>query len=140
MNVGFGARFANYEVLKKIAAGGMGEVWLARDLRLSRKVAIKLLSPHLTADSVRVAALQQEARAASALNHPNVCTIYGLGDTDDGGLFIAMELIEGTTLRDRLDRNRLTVLEVLDLAVQMAAGLPLHTAPESFTATSSPRM
>ena len=123
MNVGFGARFANYEVLKKIAAGGMGEVWLARDLRLSRKVAIKLLSPHLTADSARVAALQQEARAASALNHPNVCTIYGLGDTDDGGLFIAMEFIEGTTLRDRLGRNRLTVLEVLDLAVQMATGL-----------------
>jgi serine/threonine protein kinase len=83
----------------------MGEVWLARDLRLERKVAVKVLPAHLTTDEARVARFRQEARAASALNHPNVCTIYTLGEADDGRVFIAMEYIEGSTLRLRSRRR-----------------------------------
>ena len=80
----------------------MGEVWLATDLRLARKVAIKLLPAALTTDPARVSRFEQEARAASTLNHPNVCTIHALGHTADGQHFIAMEYVEGQTLRERL--------------------------------------
>ena len=91
----------------------MGEVWLARDLRLDRKVALKVLPSQLADDTERVARFQQEARAASALNHPNVCTIHALGAADDGRLFIAMEYIDGATLRQLLATGRRS-LEALD--------------------------
>ena len=99
MAFGPGARLDVYEIVRPLDAGGMGEVWLARELRLGRKVALKLLPADLTRDPTRVARFEQEARAASALNHPNVCTIYALGATTDGQHFIAMEYVEGDTLR-----------------------------------------
>src|SRR6476659_6960528 len=99
MSIEPGVRFDSYEILHRLAAGGMGEVWLARDVRLERTVAIKVLPAHLTENADRVARFRQEARAASALNHPNVCTIHSLGTAADGRLFIAMEYVEGRTLR-----------------------------------------
>src|SRR6187397_533204 len=101
----------------------MGEVWLARDLRLERRVAIKLLSPDLTQDSAHVDRFRQEARAASALSHPNICAVHVLGTADDGRLFIAMEYVEGATLRQRLADGRLSVPQALDIGIQIASAL-----------------
>jgi serine/threonine protein kinase len=100
-----GSRLGPYEVLSLIGAGGMGEVWLATELRLGRKVALKLLPADLTRDPVRIQRFEQEARAASALNHPNVCTIHALDQTSEGQHYIAMEYVEGATLRRRLARH-----------------------------------
>jgi serine/threonine protein kinase/Tol biopolymer transport system component len=118
-----GTRLDAYELVSRLGSGGMGEVWLARPHKLNRKVALKLLPQDLTQDPSRVARLQQEARAASALNHPNVCTIYALGETPDGQQFIAMEFVEGETLRQRLAGRPVTLREALDLAVQIASAL-----------------
>jgi serine/threonine protein kinase len=123
MGTGSPPDIEGYEVVASLGRGGMGEVWLARDLRLDRQIALKLLPPHISDDRDGVARLRLEARAASALNHPNVCTIYALGTTRDGGLFIAMEYIEGQTLRARLTGHPLPIREALDLAAQIAAGL-----------------
>jgi eukaryotic-like serine/threonine-protein kinase len=112
-----------YEFVAPIGSGGMGEVWLARDLALDRAVAIKLLPAHLTTDPARVARLRLEARAASALNHPNVCTIHTLGAAADGQLFLAMEYVDGATLRDRLAANHLSTRDAIEIAAQIAAGL-----------------
>jgi eukaryotic-like serine/threonine-protein kinase len=118
-----GARFGAYEVVARLGSGGMGDVCLARDLTLERMVALKLLPASLTRDPGRVARFRQEARAASALNHPNVCTIHALGETPDGRQFIAMEHIAGETLRQRLTTSHPSVQEVLDIAVQVASAL-----------------
>jgi eukaryotic-like serine/threonine-protein kinase len=101
----------------------MGDIWLARELKLERMVALKVVRADLTQDSKRVTRFRQEARAASALNHPNVCTIYALGDTPDGQQFIAMEHIAGATLRQRLVDGRMSIREALDIAVQVASAL-----------------
>jgi eukaryotic-like serine/threonine-protein kinase len=97
-----GARLDDHELLRPLGAGGMGEVWLALDTRLGRRVALKLLPSELTRDPARVARFEQEARAASTLSHPNVCHIYSLGRTHEGQRYIAMELVEGHTLREKL--------------------------------------
>ncbi|MBA2440521.1 MAG: serine/threonine-protein kinase [Thermoleophilaceae bacterium] len=124
-----GTRFGAYEVINLIGSGGMGEVWLATEVRLGRKVALKLLPSDLTRDPTRVLRFEQEARAASALNHPNVCTIYALAETSDGQHYIAMEYVEGETLRRRLTTSRLSVREALDIGIQVAAALTVaHTA------------
>src|SRR5215204_3851791 len=123
MALSAGTRFGPYEVVSLLGAGGMGEVWLATELRLGRKVALKLLPADLTGDPVRIQRFEQEARAASALNHPNVCTIHALGETDEHQHYIAMEYVEGETLRRRLGTSRLSVREALDIAIQMAAAL-----------------
>src|SRR6185503_13467925 len=102
MPMGPGSRLDAFEIVARLGRGGMGEVWLARDLKLNRQVALKVLPPDLTQDPARVARFQQEARAASALNHPNVGTIHALGETPDGQQFIAMEFVDGETLRKRL--------------------------------------
>src|ERR671912_2271654 len=129
MPLGPGSRLDAYELLQPLGAGGMGEVWLATELRLGRKVALKLLPEDLTRDPSRVARFEQEARAASALNHPNVCTILALGETPDGQHYIAMEYVEGETLRQRLSTTRLSIREALDIAIQVAAALSAaHTA------------
>ena len=118
-----GARLDGYELLQLLGTGGMGEAWLARDLGLDRKVALKLLPQDFTHDERRVARFEQEARAASALSHPNICHVYALGQTATGQRYIAMELVEGMTLRERLQAGRLRLAEALKIASQIAAAL-----------------
>ena len=120
---GPGSRLADYEMVRTLGTGGMGEVWLATELRLGRKVALKLLPADLTRDPDQVQRFEQEARAASALSHPNVCTILALGETTDGQHYIAMEYVEGETLRQRLSTARLSIREALDISIQIAAAL-----------------
>jgi eukaryotic-like serine/threonine-protein kinase len=123
MSLASGTQLGSFEIVQPLGAGGMGEVYLARDRELNRSIAIKVLPPDVTSDPHRVARFEQEARAASALNHPNVCVIHALGRTDDGRRYIAMEYIEGETLRDRLLHGRLKLREALDLAIQIASAL-----------------
>ena len=120
--IGPGSQLGPYEVLALLGAGGMGEVFRARDLRLGREVAIKLLPPAMAAHPSRVRRFEQEARASSALNHPHILTVYDVG-TADSRLFIVMELVEGKTLRDVLAAGPPSVRRTLDMAVQMASGL-----------------
>jgi serine/threonine protein kinase len=117
-----GTRLGSYEVIALIGEGGMGQVYRARDSRLGRDVAIKTLPAALVADDDRRRRFVQEAKAASALNHPNILTIYEVGDAD-GVSFLATELIDGRTLRARLGSGRLALKEALDLAMQASAGL-----------------
>ena len=118
-----GSRLDAYDIVRPLGSGGMGEVWLATEMRLGRKVALKVLPADLTRDPLRVDRFEQEARAASALNHPNVCTIHALGETADGQHYIAMEYVEGETLRRRLSNGQLSIREALDIAIQVAAAL-----------------
>src|ERR1041384_4929409 len=101
-----------YRILEKLGAGGMGEVYLAEDTQLGRKVALKLLAEELTQNRDRLTRFDQEAYAASALNHPNILTIYEMGD-EAGRHFIATEYIEGQTLRKRLHTTPMEIVEVL---------------------------
>jgi Tol biopolymer transport system component len=110
-------------MVRPLGSGGMGEVWLAIEVRLGRKVALKLLPADVTRDASRVLRFEQEARAASRLSHPNLCTIHALGETPDGLRYIAMEYIEGETLRQRLTTTRLSIRMALDIAIQTAAAL-----------------
>jgi serine/threonine protein kinase len=112
----------HYEIRSRIGAGGMGEVYLAHDSRLGRSVALKLLPAEFTKDESRLRRFQQEARAASALNHPNILTIFEIGEVD-GIHFIATELIEGETLRDRMKRGEIKLVEILEIAAQSASAL-----------------
>src|SRR5215217_1494990 len=98
MALELGSRLDAYEIVRPLGSGGMGEVWLASEVRLGRKIALKVLPADLTRDPRRVQRFKQEARAASALNHPNVCTIHAVGETGDGQQYIAMEYVEGETL------------------------------------------
>ena len=123
MVIGSGTHLDHFEIVARLASGGMGEVWLARDLRLDRNVALKLLPLHLSEDSDRIARLRHEARTASGLNHPNVCTIYALGTATDGRVFIAMEFIEGRTLRQRLATGPIPIRQALDITIQIASAL-----------------
>src|SRR5689334_7223858 len=123
MALAAGSRLGAYELASPLGAGGMGQVYRARDARLGRDVAIKVLPSDVGADPDRRRRFEQEARAASALNHPNILTIYDIGETD-GVVFIAMELIEGRTLRELLATGEpLSTKRMLDAAVQTAHGL-----------------
>ena len=117
-----GQSFGPYQINTRIGTGGMGEVYLAQDSRLGRKVALKMLPEYFTRDDDRVRRFQQEARAASALNHPNILTIYEIGHIDSRH-FIATEFIEGETLRERMAKTQMKVGEVLDVATQVAWAL-----------------
>src|SRR3979490_502311 len=117
-----GTTFSHYRIVSKIGAGGMGEVYLAEDTRLGRKVALKLLAEELTQNRDRLSRFDQEAYAASALNHPNIITIYEMGD-EGGRHFIATEFIDGITLRKRLGGAPMDLSEGLDGAIQ-GAGAP----------------
>src|SRR5947209_6112262 len=112
-------RLGRYEIRSLLGRGGMGDVYLAWDSELERTVALKLLPADVAADQQRMSRFVQEARAASALNHPNILTIYDIGRADSTR-FIATEFIEGETLRARLKRARLTLGEALDICVQVA--------------------
>ncbi|HVG23744.1 MAG TPA: protein kinase [Thermoanaerobaculia bacterium] len=117
-----GSRLGRYEIRSLIGAGGMGEVYLAHDPELQRPVALKVLGDALRADDDLRRRLEHEARAASALNHPNILTVYDIGQLGDDR-FIATEYVDGITLRQRLGRNEPPLREVLDIAVQLASAL-----------------
>lgn len=117
-----GSTLGHYTVLTKLGAGGMGEVYLAEDTRLGRKIAVKVLPSAFIKDDERVQRFQQEARAASALNHPNILTIYEIGQADSSH-FIATEFIEGETLRQRIATAPLKISEALEVAIQVASAL-----------------
>jgi Tol biopolymer transport system component/serine/threonine protein kinase len=118
-----GCRLGHYEIRSYIGAGGMGEVYRACDTRLGRDVAIKVLPEALAHSQPRLQGLDQEARAASALSHPNICVIYEVGETADNRHFIAMEYIEGLTLRELLAQRPLDLKQLLDVAIQIASAL-----------------
>ncbi len=117
-----GQQISHYQVLSLLGAGGMGQVYLARDTRLGRQVALKLLPPQFTPEVERVQRFLREAQAASALNHPNILTIYDVGQAQDL-YYIATEYVEGMTLRQRLLQDKLTLHETLDIARQIARAL-----------------
>ena len=121
-----GRTISHYQVRSLLGAGGMGEVYLAGDPRLDRTVALKILPGELAVDADRMQRFTREAKAASALNHPNAATIYDVGESD-GIPFIAMEHVEGETLLARISR-RMTPLEVVDIAVQTADALDVAHA------------
>jgi serine/threonine protein kinase len=117
-----GQELGAYKIVSRLGAGGMGEVYLAEDSRLGRQVAIKILPSYFAADDARLRRFQREARAASALNHPNILTIHEVGETD-GIYFIATEFIEGLTIRQLLASSELSAGAILDIAAQVASAL-----------------
>ncbi len=117
-----GAQFGRYEVIAAVGAGGMGEVYLARDPQLRRNVALKLLAPALTRDERALRRFEQEAYAASSLNHPNILTLYEFGQVN-GMHYIATEHVEGETLRDRISKGKLSAAEVTDICIQVCSAL-----------------
>ncbi|MGE3467559.1 MAG: serine/threonine protein kinase, partial [Pyrinomonadaceae bacterium] len=124
MSIGLSAdtNLSHYRIVSKIGAGGMGEVYLANDTKLDRKVALKVLTAEVAADEERVRRFVQEAKAASALNHQNILTIFEIG-TFEGSHYIATELIDGKTLRDRKRSGDLSLTEAVRIALQAAAAL-----------------
>jgi serine/threonine protein kinase len=117
-----GHTIGHYKISKRIGAGGMGDVYLATDMTAGRKAALKLLPTRFTSDAERLKRFQQEAHAVVGLNHPNILTIYEIGE-DHSAHYIASELIEGETLRQRLMRGRMEVGEAIDVAIQVASAL-----------------
>src|SRR5580765_5407978 len=117
-----GQTFGHYKISKRIGSGGMGEVYLATDVTAGRKAALKLLPMRFTGDANRLKRFQQEARAVVALNHPNILTVYEIGE-DHSTYYIASELIEGETLRQRLARGPMELSEAVDVAIQVASAL-----------------
>jgi serine/threonine protein kinase len=113
---------AQYSIISKIGAGGMGEVWRARDPKLGRDVAIKVLPASLSENADRLNRFEQEAQAAGALNHPNILSIFHVG-THDGAPYIVSELLEGEELRDRLNQGQLPLRKVIDYTQQIVSGL-----------------
>src|SRR5688572_1253592 len=117
-----GTTVSHYRVLEMLGGGGMGVVFKAEDLKLGRQVALKFLPLEMEADAATLERFQREARTASSLNHPHICTIYAV-DEHEGRHFIAMELLEGDTLTRRIEGKAMKVEQLLELAIQMADGL-----------------
>src|SRR5438876_168252 len=117
-----GQTVGHYKISKRIGAGGMGEVYLATDITAGRKAALKILPARFTGDAERLKRFRQEARAVVALNHPNILTVYEIGE-DHAIHYIASELIEGESLRDRLARGRMGLNEAVDVAIQVASAI-----------------
>jgi serine/threonine protein kinase len=126
MSLAAGSRLGAYEILDRLGAGAMGEVYRARDARLGRDVAIKILPPEFAGNVERRRRFEQESRAAGSLNHPNIVAVYDVGE-QDGVFFIISELVEGETLRDLLRKTHgatpMPVRKVIDIGAQIADGL-----------------
>jgi eukaryotic-like serine/threonine-protein kinase len=122
MSIATGTSLGRYEIRSQLGAGGMGEVYLATDTTLDRVVALKILPPEIAADQQRMQRFVQEAKTASSLNHPNILTIFEIGE-GEGAHFIATEFIDGVTLRQHMAGRRLKLSEALDIAAQIAAAL-----------------
>src|SRR5271169_4338344 len=122
MTISFGTRLGPYEILAPLGAGGMGEVFKARDTRLDRSVAVKVLPEHLAKDGDSLARFEREAKAVAALNHPNILGIHDFA-TQGETSYVVMELLEGESLRTRLERGPLPPRKATELAIQMAQGL-----------------
>ncbi len=116
------ATISHYRIVSKIGAGGMGEVYLADDTRLRRKVALKVLPENIAGDADRLLRFEREAFAASALNHPNILTIFEFG-AENGTHFLAAEFVDGESLRERMNRSTMTVTEILEIVIQIASAV-----------------
>src|ERR1044071_8316079 len=114
-----GTRIGPYEITSPLGAGGMGEVYRARDTRLGREVAIKVLPQHLSSNPDLKARFEREAKAISALSHPHICHLYDVG-SQDGTDFLVMELLDGETLADRLPEGRLPLKQALEYGIEIA--------------------
>lgn len=115
-------KIGSFEILRELGRGGMGVVYLGRDTRLDREVAIKVLPEHLASDSSRLARFEREAKTLASLSHPNVAGIYGV-EEQDGSKYLVLEFVNGETLADRLDRGPLPVHEAIECAIQISAGM-----------------
>src|SRR6516165_3298611 len=122
MALTFGIKLGPYEVLSPLGAGGMGEVYRARDNRLGRDVAIKVLPAHFCSDPVRRQRFEREARTISSLNHPHICVLYDVGQ-QDGIDYLVMECVEGVTLEKRLEKGPLPVKQVVKIGAEVADAL-----------------
>ena len=133
MSLAPGARLGVYEIVGLIGAGGMGEVYRARDPRLNREVAIKILPVSFAGDVERLDRFEQEARAAAALNHPNILSVFDVG-SHNGEQYVVSELLEGETLRERLSSGPIPVRKAIDYAIQLTHGLAAAHDADSWRA------
>ncbi len=138
MPLSSGARLGHYEIQGALGAGGMGEVYRARDPRLDREVAIKVLGAALAADPAALARFEREAMSIAKLSHPNILAIFEFGHAA-GTAFVVTELVDGETLRARLEHGPLPPRKAVAYALQIARGMPPRTPAASCIATSSPR-
>ncbi len=118
-----GKTIHHYKILEKLGEGGMGVVYKAQDTRLERFVALKFLPPHLIQAEEEKKRFIHEAKAASALDHPNICTIYEIDETEDAQMFIAMACYEGESLMEKIERGPLAIEEAIDIGIQISQGL-----------------
>ena len=123
MSLASGTTLGPYQIVSQLGSGGMGVVYTATDPRLKRTVAIKLLPPDLTRDETAKQRFLQEAIAASALDHPNICNIHEINETPDGQLYLVMAHYEGETLKERIARGPLELDDAIDIATQVGQGL-----------------